>query len=246
VREYSPLLYPRPEVGVHAEELAKTIDHTLLRADTTRQDVERLCREAAEYHFAAVCVFPNHVALADEFLRQADVKVCSVVSFPYGADGRRAKVVAAEEAVAQGAEEIDVVFDIQNMLSGEFVAVRTELASVVRAVRMKSVNSGRGQSIVKAIIETCYLTNKMKRLACKICEQAGVDFVKTSTGTGPRGATVHDVELLRDALGEQVGVKASGGIRTLHDAELMINAGAGRIGTSAGVQIMKEFLGAAG
>jgi deoxyribose-phosphate aldolase len=228
---------------VHAEELAKTIDHTLLRADTTSADVERLCREAATYHFAAVCVFPHFVPLADELLRTADVKVCTVVSFPYGADGRRAKVVAAEEAVAQGAEEIDVVINVQGLLSGEFGAVRAELASVVRAVRMKSVNSGRGQGIVKAIIETCYLSNKMKRMACKICENAGVDFVKTSTGTGPRGATVQDVELLRDALDEHVGVKASGGIRTYHDVELMINAGAGRIGTSAGVSIMREFQG---
>jgi deoxyribose-phosphate aldolase len=231
---------------VHAEELAKTIDHTLLRADTTRPDVERLCREAARYHFAAVCVFPHFVPLADGLLRTADVKVCTVVSFPYGADGRRAKVVAAEEAVAQGAEEIDVVINVQGLLSGDFGAVRAELASVVRAVRMKSVNSGRGQGIVKAIIETCYLTNKMKKLACKICEQAGVDFVKTSTGTGPRGATVQDVELLRDALDEHVGVKASGGIRTFHDVEAMINAGAGRIGTSAGIEIMREFLGKAG
>lgn len=229
---------------MHAEELAKTIDHTLLRADTTRPDVERLCREATHYHFAAVCVFPHFVPLADQLLRSADVKVCTVVSFPYGADGRRAKVVAAEEAVSQGADEIDVVFNLQDMLSGDFGAVRAELAGVVRAVRLKSINTGRGQGIVKAIIETCYLTNQMKRLACKICEQAGVDFVKTSTGTGPRGATVRDVELLRDTLDEHVGVKASGGIRSLRDAELMINAGAGRIGTSAGVTIMREFLGA--
>ncbi len=227
---------------MHAEELAKTIDHTLLRADTTRQDVERLCREATRYHFAAVCVFPNFVPLAGDLLRDADVKVCTVISFPYGADGRRAKVVAAEDAVSQGADEVDVVINLQGLLSGDFGDVRAELASVVRAVRLKSVNTGRGQGIVKAIIETCYLTNKMKRLACTICEQAGVDFVKTSTGTGPRGATVQDVELLRDALGEHVGVKASGGIRTLHDTELMINAGAGRIGTSSSVQIMKEFL----
>jgi deoxyribose-phosphate aldolase len=231
---------------VHAEELAKTIDHTLLRADTTRADLECLCRDAARYHFATVCVFPRFVPLADELLRAADVKVCAVVSFPYGADGRRAKVAAAEDAVSHGAEEIDVVIDLQGLLSGDFGAVRAELASVVHAVHLKSVNTGRGQGIVKAIIETCYLTNKMKKLACKICEQAGVDFVKTSTGTGPRGATVRDVELLRDALGEHVGVKASGGIRTYRDVELMINAGAGRIGTSAGVEIVQELLGKAG
>jgi deoxyribose-phosphate aldolase len=228
---------------VHAEELAKTIDHTLLKADTTNPDVERLCREAARYHFAAVCVFPHFVPLASEPLRTADVKVCSVISFPYGADSLRAKVVGAEEAVAQGADEIDVVINIPAFLSGDFGHVRNELASVVRTVRMKAMNSGRGQVVVKAIVETCYLTIKMKRMACRICEQAGVDFVKTSTGCGPKGATVQDVEILRDCLDEHIGVKASGGIRTLRDVELMVNAGAVRIGTSAGVAIMKEFAG---
>ncbi len=228
---------------MHAEELAKTIDHTLLKADTTNPDVERLCREAARYHFAAVCVFPHFVPLASELLRTADVKVCSVISFPYGADSLRAKVVGAEEAVAQGADEIDVVINIPAFLSGDFGHVRNELASVVRTVRMKAMNSGRGQVVVKAIVETCYLTIKMKRMACRICEQAGVDFVKTSTGCGPKGATVQDVEILRDCLDEHIGVKASGGIRTLRDVELMVNAGAVRIGTSAGVAIMKEFAG---
>lgn len=228
---------------MHAEELAKTIDHTLLKADTTTPDVERLCREARKYHFAAVCVFPHFVPLAADLLRTADVKVCSVISFPYGADSLRGKVVAAEEAVSSGADEIDVVINIPAFLSGDFGHVRNELASVVRAVRLRAINSGRGQVVVKAIIETCYLTIKMKKLACRICEQAGVDFVKTSTGCGPKGATVQDVELLRDCLDEHIGVKASGGIRTFRDVELMINAGAVRVGTSAGVAIMKDFLG---
>jgi deoxyribose-phosphate aldolase len=228
---------------VHAEELAKTIDHTLLRADATAADVERLCRDAAKYHFAAVCVFPHFVTQADSILRTADVKVCSVISFPFGADTARGKVVAAEDAVARGADEIDVVINLPALLSGEFGLVRNELASVVRAVRIKAINTGRGVVVVKAIIETCYLTNKMKKLSCKICEQAGVDFVKTSTGFGPKGATVGDVELLRDCLDEHIGVKASGGIRTFRDVQLMINAGAARVGTSAGVDIMKDFLG---
>jgi deoxyribose-phosphate aldolase len=227
---------------VHADELAKTIDHTLLKADATTLDVERLCREATKYHFAAVCLFPHFVPLADQMLRAADVKVCSVISFPFGADTARGKVVAAEDAVGHGADEIDVVINLPALLSGDFGLVRNELASVVRAVRLKAINSGRGVVVVKAIIETCYLTNKMKRLACKICEQASVDFVKTSTGFGPKGATVHDVELLRDCLSEHIGVKASGGIRTYRDVELMINAGAARVGTSAGVDIMKEHL----
>jgi deoxyribose-phosphate aldolase len=227
---------------MHAEELAKTIDHTLLRADTTAHDVERLCRDAAKYHFAAVCVFPHFVPIADGLLKRDDVKVCAVIAFPFGAESSRAKVVAAEDAVEKGADELDVMFNLPAMLSGEFGYVRDELSSVVRAVRLKSVNSGRGQIVVKAIIETSYLSNKMKRLACKILEQAGVDFAKTSTGCGPRGATLQDVELLRDCLDEHIGVKASGGIRTYRDVELMINAGAARIGTSAGVSIMEEFL----
>jgi deoxyribose-phosphate aldolase len=227
---------------VHAEELAKTIDHTLLRADITSSDVERHCHEAAKYHFAAVCVFPHHVPQADGLLKTADVKVCSVISFPHGADAGRVKVFAAEDAVAKGADEIDVVINLPALLSGDFGYVRSELAGVVRAVRMRAVNTGRGHVTVKAIIETCYLTNKLKRLTCKICEQAGVDFVKTSTGCGPRGATVQDVELLRECLGEHIGVKASGGIRTVQDVELMINAGAARIGTSSGVAIVRECL----
>jgi len=227
---------------VHVEELAKTIDQTLLLPDTTARDVERLCREAARYHFAAVCVFPHFVPQAAALLNTVDVKVCTVVSFPFGADAARAKVVACEDAVSQGADEIDVVMNTPAMLSGEFSYVRNELTRVVRAVRMKSVNSGRGLTLVKVIIETCYLSNKMKRLACRIVEQTGADFVKTSTGYGPRGATVQDVELLRDCLDERVGVKASGGIRTYHDVQLMINAGAARIGTSAGAEIMRSFI----
>ena len=145
--------------------------------------------------------------------------------------------------MSQGADELDVVMNLPLMLSGEVLEVRDELRSIVNTVRMRTVNSGKGAVIVKVIIETCYLNNKVKRLACRVAEMAGADFVKTSTGTGPKGATAHDVELLRDALGEHVGVKAAGGIRTFADVELMLNAGAARIGTSAGVAIMRDFLG---
>lgn len=226
---------------MHVEELAKTIDHTLLRADATAADIEQLCAEAAEYHFATVCVFPYYVPLACSLLKHADVKVCSVISFPFGADRPRAKMAAAEDAVGSGADEIDVVINLPALLSGQFGNVRDDLASVVRAARLRSVNTGRGHVTVKAILETCYLTTPLKKLACKICEQAGVDFVKTSTGVGPKGATVPDVELLRDCLSESIGVKASGGIRTARDVEQMINAGAARIGTSAGVAIVREL-----
>jgi deoxyribose-phosphate aldolase len=228
---------------VHAEELAKTIDHTLLRPEGTASDVERLCREAARHHFAAVCVFPYFVPLAHAMLRSADVKVCAAIAFPFGAEAARTKIVAAEEAVRRGADEVDVVINVPAMLSGDFGRVRDELAGVVRGVHLRAVNSGSGAVIVKAIIETCYLSTKMKKLACRIVEQAGCDFVKTSTGVGPHGATVHDVELLRECVGARVGVKASGGIRTCADALRMINAGAGRIGTSAGVAIVREFRG---
>jgi deoxyribose-phosphate aldolase len=227
---------------VHAEELAKTIDHTLLRADATARDVERLCREARRHHFAAVCLFPFWIAHARGLLAGCDVKVCTVVSFPYGAEGLRAKVVAAEEAVAAGADEIDVTVCLPAMMSGDYTYVRDELAAVVRAVRMASVNSGTGLVIVKAIIETCYLSKKLKKLACAIVETAGADFVKTSTGVGPEGATVADVELLRDCLSERVAVKAAGGIRSIAQVTALINAGAARIGTSAGGEIMREFL----
>jgi deoxyribose-phosphate aldolase len=227
---------------VHAEELAKTIDHTLLQPDAVRRDIERLCAQAAEYHFAAVCVLPHWVRHCGRLLIDSDVKVCTVIGFPFGADGMRSKVAAAEEAVANGADEIDVMLCLPAMLSGDFTYARDELTGVVRAVRMAGVNNGRGLVLVKVIVETCYLSNKLKKMACRIVEDAGADFVKTSTGLGPEGATVHDVELLRDALSERVAVKASGGVRTYSDVALLINAGAARIGTSAGDQIMREFL----
>jgi deoxyribose-phosphate aldolase len=227
---------------VQPEEIAKTIDHTLLRADATATDVETLCREAAAYHFAAVCVFPHYVPMCASLLKRTDVKTCTVVSFPYGADTQRVKTLAADEAVRRGADEVDVVINVSAFLSGEFGLVRDELSGVVRAVHLRGIDMGRGQVIVKAIIETCYLDEKLKRLACRICEQAGVDFVKTSTGVGPHGATAKDVELLRDCLDAHIGVKASGGIRTAADLERMVDAGAVRIGTSAGAAIMRERL----
>jgi deoxyribose-phosphate aldolase len=187
-----------------------------------------------------VCVFPHYVPMCATLLKGTDVKTCTVVSFPYGADTQRIKALTADDAVRRGADEVDVVINVSAFLSGEFGLVRDELAGVVRAVRVRSVNTGRGQVIVKAIIETCYLDEKLKRLACKVCEQAGVDFVKTSTGVGAHGATAKDVELLRDCLDAHIGVKASGGIRTATDLERMVSAGAVRIGTSAGAAIMEE------
>lgn len=226
---------------MRVEELAKTIDSTLLEPTATEQDVERLCKDAIEHHFASVSIFPYFVPLAKQLLRGHDVKVGTVVSYPYGADGRRAKIAAAEAAVAAGADELDVVMNIPAMLSGDFRYVRDELASLTRAVRMKSVNIGRGIVQVKVIVEAYYLDEKLKRLVAKIVEDSGADFLKTSSGKTLGGATAKDVELFRDLLSENVGVKAAGGIRTAEDAELMINAGAARIGTSSAVAIIKGF-----
>jgi deoxyribose-phosphate aldolase len=227
---------------MHVEELAKTIDHTLLRPEATAADIERLCDEAATYHFAAVCVLPHWVPLARRVLTGVDVKVCTVISFPFGADHTRAKLVAVEEAVAEGVDELDVVISLPALLAHEFTFVRNELAGVVRSARVGAVNNGRGLVLVKAIIETCYLTTPLKKMACKIVEMSGADFVKTSTGFGPQGATVADVELLRDCLSERVAVKASGGIRSFAEAERFVNAGAARLGTSRGVDIVRDFV----
>ncbi len=228
-------------MALRAEELAKTIDHTLLHANATRMEIEQLCEDARKYHFAAVVVFPCWVPLASTLLKSHDVKVCTVVSFPFGGDTTITKVRAAENAVGSGADEVEFVINIGAMLSGNFRLVRDEIATVVRAVRMKSVNVGKGLVLVKVIMETAYFDKKLKKLACRMIEDGGADFVKTSTGYGPTGATVPDVELLRDELSENLGVKAAGGIVTAEDAETMINAGAARLGTSHAVEIMEGF-----
>ena len=228
-------------MGLRLEELAKTIDHTLLGPTATLDDLDRLCDQAREYHFASVCVLPSFVPQAVERLRGCDVKVCTVISFPFGADATKAKIAAAEHAVASGADELEVVLNVPALLSGDFRYVRDELVALVRAVRVKSVNAGKGIVLLKVIIECCHLDDKLKKLACKIAEDAGADFVETSTGYGYGGATLHDVELLRDCLPESVGVKASGGIETAVEADAMVGAGAGRIGTSNAVEIMHGF-----
>jgi deoxyribose-phosphate aldolase len=228
-------------MALRVEELAKTIDHSLLGPTATLHDIERLCEEAREHHFASACLLPAFVPHAVERLRGCDVKVCTVISFPFGADSPKAKVAAAENAVSRGADELDVVINVPLLLSGEFRTVRDELVALVRAVRVKSVNVGKGIVLVKVILECGYLDDKLKKLSCKIVEDAGADFVETSTGFGEGGATVHDVELLRDSLPESVGVKASGGVDTAEAAEAMVGAGAGRIGTASAVDIMRGF-----
>ena len=227
-------------MGMRVREFAKTVDHTLLKPDATEGEVRRLCQEAAHYHFAAVCVLPCYVRLAARELRGTDVKVATVVSFPFGADTTAVKAAAVRDAIVGGASELDVVMNISRFLSGEFAYVAEELASLNGEVSAVAMNNGLNDAVFKVVIETAYLTDKLKRLAVQIVVASGADFVKTSTGFGPGGATTEDVALLREEAPERLAVKASGGIRTLEDALDLLNAGASRIGTSSSVQIMRE------
>jgi deoxyribose-phosphate aldolase len=227
-------------MAMRVREFAKTVDHTLLTPDAKEQDIVRLCEEAVRYHFAAVCVPPCYVRLAARELRGADVKVATVVSFPFGADATVVKVAAIREAIGGGASELDVVMNISKFLSGEFDYVADELASLTQEVSVVAMNNGLNDVVVKVIIETAYLSDEMKRLATQIVAASGADFVKTSTGFAPLGATPEDVALLREEAPEGLAVKASGGIRTLEDALDILNAGASRLGMSSSVTVMEE------
>ena len=227
-------------MGMRVREFAKTVDHTLLKSDATEEDVRRVCQEAAHYHFAAVCVLPCHVRLAARELRGTDVKVATVVSFPLGADTTMVKAAAIRDAIQGGASEIDVVMNVSKFLSGEFAYVAEELASLSGEVSAVAMNNGLNDAVLKVIVETGYLSDKMKRLAVQMVTASGADFVKTSTGFGPSVATTEDVALLREEAPEGLAVKASGGIRTLEEALDLLNAGASRLGTSGSVEIMRE------
>lgn len=228
-------------MALRLEELAKTIDHSLLDPTATLQEVSAACRDARAHHFASVCVLPFCVPHAVEALRGCDVKVCTVVSYPFGADGARAKIAAAEACIQAGADELDVVINTAALRSGEFRYVRDELGALVRAVRVGSVNMGRGIIVLKAVLECGSLDDKLKLLACRIVEEAGADFIGVASGHAGMHATLEDVELLREALPEAIGVKAAGGIDSAADAEAMIAAGAGRIGTARAAEIVAEF-----
>lgn len=225
---------------MRVREFAKTVDHTLLKPDATEKEILRLCEEAAHYHFAAVCIPPCYVRLAAKELRGVDVKVATVISFPFGADTTSIKAASVRDAIVGGASELDVVMNISRFLSGDFNYVAEELASLNQEVSAVAMNNGLNDVVVKVIVETAYLTDKMKRLATQIVASSGADFIKTSTGFAPMGATPEDVALLRQEAPEGLAVKASGGIRTLQDALDILNAGASRLGMSAGVSIMKE------
>lgn len=212
--------------------IAACIDHTLLRPEADASEIRKLCEEARRYGFASVCVNPYWVPLAAVDLAQTQVKVCTVAGFPLGANATAIKVAEAKAAIAGGAREIDMVLNIGELRGRNDGAVREDIHAVVEASR-------GGGAIVKVIIEAALLDDNEKERACVLAKAAGAAFVKTSTGFGPHGATLHDVALMRRAVGPEMGVKASGGIRTLEDLKKMIAAGATRIGTSAGVKIVE-------
>ena len=212
-------------------ELAKYIDHTLLRTDAQRADVAKLIEEAKAYHFASVCVSPIWVSYVSEALRDTGIKTCTVIGFPQGATPSAVKAFETKQAVADGADEVDMVIAVGRLKDGDDAYVKADIEAVVRAAG--------GKALTKVIIETCLLTDEEKRRACLLAKEAGADFVKTSTGFAAGGATAADVRLMRESVGEAMGVKAAGGVRTRADAEAMLAAGATRLGTSSGVKIVE-------
>ena len=217
-----------------AESLANLIDQTLLKPEATSEDIVRLCREAAEHRFCSVCVNPHWVRLARATLGSSLVKVCTVIGFPLGANRTDIKTGEARLALAEGATEIDMVQNIGALRSGDASFVQAEIAELAEIAH-------RGNAILKVILETCLLTDGQKHAACGLAVEAKADFVKTSTGFSTSGATEPDIRLMREAVGPVTGVKASGGIRSLDSVRRMVTAGATRIGTSSGVQILREF-----
>ncbi len=220
-----------------ASALAKRIDHTALKAETDQATIRTLCDEARTYSFASVCANPSYVSLAVEKLQGTDVDVCTVIGFPLGATLSEVKAAEAEWAVARGAAEVDMVINIGQLKSGAFDVVEEDIRAVVGAARPRRDASAR--ATVKVIIETALLTDEEKVIACLLAQNAGADFVKTSTGFSTGGATLEDVRLMREVVGEAMGVKASGGVRSADDAYAMIEQGATRIGASSSVAIME-------
>jgi len=212
--------------------LAHTIDHTLLKPDATQDQIAQLCFEARKFGFASVCVNPGHVKLCADLLKGSGVPVCATIGFPLGATPTDVKVFEAQQALRDGAGELDMVINVGAVKSRDYELVRGDIAAVARACHA-------GNAILKVIIEAAFLTDEEKVIACQLAKVAGADFVKTSTGFGPSGATPEDVALMRRVVGPSMGVKAAGGIRTYADAQKMIAAGASRIGASASVKIIQ-------
>lgn len=219
------------------QDITKYIDHTLLKPEATPAEIEKLCKEAKEYRFAAVCVNPPYVKQCADYLCGTGVQIAVVVGFPLGAHTTETKVFETRQAVADGATEIDMVINIGALKAKQYDLVREDIRGVCDAAH-------QGQAIVKVIIEAALLTDDEKVRACELSKEVGADFVKTSTGFGPGGATAHDVALMARTVGGELGVKAAGGIRNYEQAQAMIQAGATRIGASAGVKIVAEARGA--
>ena len=213
--------------------MAHMIDHTLLKPDATQDQIAQLCYEARKYDFASVCINPANVKLCAQLLKDSGVLVCSVVGFPLGATSTETKVFEAQQAVRDGATEVDMVINVGALKSRDYELVERDIASIARVCHA-------GNAMLKVIIEAALLTDEEKVTGCQLAMVAGTDFVKTSTGFGPGGATLEDVALMRRVVGPTMGVKAAGGIRTYEDAQKMIAAGASRIGASASVRIMQE------
>lgn len=213
-------------------EIAKYIDHTILKAEATVEDVKKLCVEAKEYGFASVCVNACYAKLVSTELKGSDVKTCVVVGFPLGAMTKEAKAFETAQAIENGANEIDMVINVGALKAKNYELLKEDIEAVV--------NAAKGKAIVKVIIETCLLTDEEKVKACEISKEAKADFVKTSTGFSTGGATKEDIALMRKTVGPELGVKASGGIRDFKTAMDMINSGASRIGASASIAIVKE------
>lgn len=211
---------------------ASYIDHTALKADTTKDEIVELVEEAKQYEFASVCVNPTWVSFCYDQLKKTSVKVCTVIGFPLGANATEVKVFETKQAIADGATEVDMVINIGALKNGQDAFVLEDIQAVVEAAK--------GKALTKVIIETALLTEDEKKRISSIVKEAGADFIKTSTGFSTDGATVEDVRLMRSIVGPEIGVKASGGVRDLQSMKLMIDAGATRIGASAGVSIMRE------
>lgn len=210
------------------------IDHTLLKPQASEEDIIKVCMEAKEYEFASVCVNAYYAALVSNQLKGSNVKTCIVVGFPLGATTKEVKAFEAKQAIENGAEEIDMVVNVGAIKSNKYDVVREDIEAVVQA--------SKGHAIVKVIIETCLLTDEEKVKVCLIAKEANADFVKTSTGFSTGGATVHDVALMRETVGPNMGVKASGAVRTTEDAKAVIEAGASRIGASSSIAIVKGLI----
>lgn len=211
-------------------EYNRLIDHTLLKPDATKEEIKKLCQEAAQYDFASVCVNPSWVSYCKEQLNGTRVNVCTVIGFPLGATSTQAKVLETTAALLDGCDEFDMVINIGKLKDGEYEYVEDEIAKLKKVV---------GNHVLKVIIETCLLSDEEKVKACQLAKKAGADFVKTSTGFSKGGATVHDVSLMRETVGPEMGVKASGGVKTKEELLDMVKAGANRIGTSHGIDLVK-------